>query len=158
LKPEEIEILLVEDNRADAELTQHALRKNALVNRIHVVRDGEEALNFLFCTDGYEERFDLPLPQLILLDLKLPKVDGLSVLRALKEDRRTRWIPVIVVTSSKEEKDVMASYDLGVNSYIQKPLDFDEFRETARTLALYWLLVNAPPPRQAMPRRAEKSA
>jgi two-component system response regulator len=158
LRPEGIEILLVEDNRADAELTQHAFRKNALVNRIHVVRDGEEALNFLFCTDGYEERSDLPLPQLILLDLKLPKIDGLSVLRALKGDRRTRWIPVIVLTSSKEEKDVMASYELGVNSYIQKPMDFDQFRETARALALYWLLVNAPPPRQAMPHRTEKSA
>jgi two-component system response regulator len=158
LRPEEIEILLVEDNRADAELTQHAFRKNALVNRIHVVRDGEEALNFLFCTDGYEERSDLPFPQLILLDLKLPKIDGLSVLRALKGDRRTRWIPVIVLTSSKEEKDVMASYELGVNSYIQKPMDFDQFRETARALALYWLLVNAPPPRQAMPHRTEKSA
>jgi CheY-like chemotaxis protein len=157
LRPEEIEILLVEDNSADAELTQHALRKNALVNRIHIVRDGEEALNFLFCRDGYEQRFGLPLPQLILLDLKLPKVDGLSVLRALKEDRRTRWIPVIVLTSSKEEKDLIASYDLGVNSYIQKPMDFDQFRETARTLALYWLLVNAPPPRQALPLRTEKS-
>ena len=132
MRAEEIEILLVEDSSADAELTLHALRKNALVNRIHVVRDGEEALNFLFCKEPYEERACQPLPQLILLDLKLPKVDGLSVLRALKEDRRTRWMPVIVLTSSKEERDLTASYDLGVNSYIQKPVDFEQFRETVR--------------------------
>ena len=158
MRAEEIEILLVEDNGADAELTQHALRKNALANRIHVVRDGEDALNYLFCRGKYEERSGSPLPQLILLDLKLPKIDGLSVLRALKEDRRTRWIPVIVLTSSNEEKDLLASYDLGVNSYIQKPLDFDQFRETARTLALYWLLVNQAPPRQTMPHNSEKSS
>jgi two-component system, response regulator len=158
MRAEEIEILLVEDSSADAELTLHALRKNALINRVHVVQDGEEALNFLFCLGVYQGRAGQPLPQLILLDLKLPKVDGLSVLRTLKEDRRTRWIPVIVLTSSKEERDLTASYDLGVNSYIQKPVDFDQFRETVRTLALYWLLVNQPPPRQAMPYHTEKSA
>jgi two-component system, response regulator len=158
MNPEEIEILLVEDNCADAELTLHALRKNAHVNRIHVVRDGEEALNFLFCMEDYRERAGLLLPQLVLLDLKLPKIDGLSVLRSLKEDRRTRWIPVIVLTSSKEEKDLMASYNLGVNSYIQKPVDFDQFRETVHILAHYWLLMNQPPPRQAMPYPTEKSA
>jgi CheY-like chemotaxis protein len=158
VRAEEIETLLVEDNSADAELTLHALRKNALINRIHVVRDGEEALNFLSCQKVYQERAGQPLPQLILLDLKLPKVDGLSVLRMLKEDHRTRWMPVIVLTSSKEESDLTASYDLGVNSYIQKPVDFEEFREAVHTLALYWLLVNQPPPRQAMTDYTEKSA
>jgi two-component system response regulator len=157
VKAEEVEILLVEDSSADAELTLHALRKNVHVNHIHVVRDGEEALNFLFCRAPYEERAGQPLPQLILLDLKLPKVDGLSVLRTLKQDRRTRWMPVIVLTSSKEDSDLTASYDLGVNSYIQKPLDFTLFRETLQTLALYWLLVNQPPPRQLMPNRTERS-
>jgi CheY-like chemotaxis protein len=155
---EEIEILLVEDNSADAELTLHALRKKAHIHQVHVVRDGEEALNFLFCRGPFLERSGKPLPRLILLDLKLPKVDGLSVLRIVKEDRRTRWIPVIVLTSSKEEKDLAASYDLGVNSYIQKPVDFDQFHETARALALYWLQVNQPPPRQALAFRTEKSA
>jgi CheY-like chemotaxis protein len=148
----------VEDNSADAELMLHALGGNALVNHIHVVRDGEEALNFLFCREPYQERAGQPLPRLILLDLKLPKVDGLSVLRTLKEDRRTRWIPVIVLTSSKEERDLTASYNLGVNSYVQKSVDFDQFRETVHTLALYWLLVNQPPPRLAMTHCTEKSA
>ena len=158
MRPEEIEILLVDDSSADVDLTLHALKKNTLINRIHVARDGEEALNFLFCREPYEERARQPLPQLILLDLKLPKVDGLSVLRALKEDRRTRWMPVIVLTSSKEERDLTASYDLGVNSYIQKPVDFEQFRETVHALALYWLVVNQAPPRQDMANRTEKSA
>jgi two-component system response regulator len=158
VRAEEIEILLVEDNSADAELTLHALRKNTHVNYIHVVRDGEEALNFLFCRDPYLERAGQPLPQLILLDLKLPKVDGLSVLRVLKEDHRTRWMPVIVLTSSREDSDLTASYDLGVNSYIQKPVDFDQFRETVRTLALYWLLVNQAPPRHLLTSGTEKPA
>ncbi len=157
MRAEEIEILLVEDSSADAELTLHALRKNAHLNHIHVVRDGEEALNFVFCKESYRERAGQLLPQLILLDLKLPKVDGLSVLRMLKEDRRTRWMPVIVLTSSKEGSDLTASYDLGANSYIQKPMDFDQFRETVRTLALYWLSVNQPPPRQATLHHWEKS-
>jgi two-component system response regulator len=158
VRAEEIEILLVEDNSADAELTLHALRKNTHASRIHVLRDGEQALNFIFCKQPYEERAGQPLPQLILLDLKLPKVDGLSVLRTLKEDPRTRWMPVIVLTSSKEDSDLTASYDLGANSYIQKPVDFDRFRETVHTLALYWLLVNQSPLRQAMPNRTEESA
>jgi CheY-like chemotaxis protein len=114
-------------------------------------------LNFLFCRERYEERAGKPLPQLILLDLKLPKVGGLSVLRALKQDRRTRWMPVIVLSSSKEDSDLTASYDLGVNSYIQKPLDFTLFRETVRTLALYWLLENQQPPQQPLPYHTEKS-
>lgn len=156
MRPEEIEILLVDDSSEDVDLTLHALRKNTLINRIHVVRDGEEALNFLFSRDMYQERAERPLPQLVLLDLKLPKVDGLSVLRTLKQDHRTRCVPVIVLTSSKEETDLNASYDLGVNSYIQKPVDFDKFREAVGTLALYWLLVNQPPPLQPLTSRTEK--
>jgi two-component system, response regulator len=158
LRAEEIEILLVEDSSADAELTLHAFRKNAHVNHIHVVRDGEEALSFLSSREPYEDRARHPLPQLVLLDLKLPKVDGLSVLRTPKEDRRTRWMPVIVITSSKEERDLTASYDLDANSYIQKPVDFVQFQETLHTLALYWLLLNQPPPRHALTSGTEKSA
>jgi two-component system response regulator len=156
VRAEEIEILLVEDNSADADLALHALRENSHVSHIHVARDGEEALNFLFCRYPYQERASRPLPQLILLDLKLPKVDGLSVLRALKQDSRTRSMPVIVLTSSREDSDLAASYDLGVNSYIQKPVDFDRFRETLHTLALYWVIVNQPPPRLANPHGSEK--
>ena len=152
-----IEILLVDDSSADVELTLHALRQNAMVNCIHVTRDGEEALNFLFCREPYLKRTGEPLPRLILLDLKMPKIDGLEVLRTLKEDPRTRAIPVIILTSSKEEKDLMKSYDLGANSYIQKPVDFDQFRQTVRTLGLYWLLVNQAPPRQTLASSTEKS-
>lgn len=151
-KPEkEVEILLVEDNPADAELTLHALRRNQLANSIRVVRDGEEALDFLFCRGPYHDRsFDRP-PKVVLLDLKLPKVDGLEVLRQVKSDPRTRPIPVVILTSSKEEKDLINGYQLGVNSYIQKPVDFDKFRETVKQLGLYWLLVNEPPPPNAFP-------
>jgi two-component system response regulator len=153
-----IEILLVDDSPADVELTLHALRKNVFIDHIHVARDGEEALNFIFGRDDHQQRASQPLPQLILLDLKLPKVDGLAVLRALKEDCRTRSIPVIALTSSREEKDLNASYDLGVNSYIQKPVNFDQFRETVSTLALYWLSLNQHPPRQTLTSRMEKQA
>jgi two-component system, response regulator len=158
VRPQESEILLVDDCTADVDLTLHALRKNTHIHRVHVVRDGEEALNFLFAREPYEERARQPLPQLILLDLKLPKVDGLSVLRALKQDGRTRWIPVIVLTSSNEERDLTASYGLGVNSYIQKPVDFEQFRETVHALALYWLLLNQPPPRHVLNCSTENSA
>ena len=138
----EIEILLVEDNAADVELTLHALRRNNLANQIHVTRDGEEALDFLF-DPGHANHQHL---KLLLLDLKLPKVDGLEVLRRIKGDARTRSIPVVVLTSSKEERDLVKSYELGVNSYIQKPVDFDQFREMVQQLGLYWLVINQPPP------------
>jgi len=141
----QVEILLVEDNPDDVELTLHALRKENLANNIHVARDGEEAVEFLFCNGAHADRsFDHP-PRLILLDLKLPKVDGIEVLRRLKEDPRTKAIPVVVLTSSKEERDLASSYKLGANSYIQKPVDFDQFRETVKTAGLYWLVINQQP-------------
>lgn len=143
---EEAEILLVEDNPKDVELTLHALRKENLCNCIHVARDGEEALDFLFCRDAHSNRsFDHP-PKLIVLDLKLPKVDGLEVLRTIKKDMRTHAIPVAILTSSKEDRDLVDSYKYGVNSYIQKPVDFNQFRETVKQLGLYWLVVNQSPP------------
>jgi two-component system response regulator len=144
-----VEILLIEDNAADVELTQHAFEVDHLANRIEVVRDGEEALDFLFCRGAYAHRcFDRP-PRLVLMDLKLPKVDGLDVLRQIKSDPRTRAIPVIVMTSSTEESDLVRSYHYGVNSYIQKPVDFKDFQKIVQTLGMYWLLVNAPPPERA---------
>ncbi len=143
---DEVEILLVEDNPADVELTLHALRHNHLANRIQVVRDGEEALDFLFCRGPYVSRKLNSQPRLILLDLKLPKVDGLEVLRQIKADLHLKYIPVVILTSSREERDMVNGYQLGVNSYIQKPVDFDQFRETVRQVGLYWLLINQPPP------------
>jgi two-component system, response regulator len=146
VKTDEIEILLVEDNPKDLELTLHALHKENLSNSIQVARDGEEALEFLFCRGAYSQRsFDQP-PRLIVLDLKLPKVDGLEVLRQIKIDSRTRAIPVAILTSSKEERDLVEGYNLGANSYIQKPVDFNQFRDTVKQLGLYWLVVNQPPP------------
>lgn len=144
-----VEILLVEDNPADEELTLHALRQNKLANKIHVARDGEEALDFLFGRGQFPTRQLHQPPRIVLLDLKLPKVDGLEVLRTVKADPRTRAIPIIVLTSSKEERDMVESYSLGVNSYIQKPVDFSSFRDTVRHLGLYWLLINAAPPASA---------
>lgn len=140
------EILLVEDNASDAELTLRALRKNNLANQIHLARDGEEALDFLFCRAAYANRRAEQSPRLILLDLKLPKIDGLEVLQAVKADSRTRAIPVVVLTSSKEERDLVSSYQLGVNSYIQKPVSFADFQDVVRQLGMYWLLVNTNPP------------
>ncbi len=141
----EVEILLVEDNNDDVELTVHALRRENLANNIMVVRDGEEALDFLFCRGAFQDRsFDRP-PKLVLLDLKLPKIDGLEVLKHVKGDARTRTIPVVILTSSKEERDLVQGYNLGANSYIQKPVDFDQFRNTVKNLGLYWLLINEAP-------------
>jgi CheY-like chemotaxis protein len=143
------EILLIEDDAADVELTQRAFEMDNLANRIEVVRDGEDALDFLFCRGAHaHRRFDQP-PRLVLMDLKLPKVDGLEVLRQIKADPRTRAIPVIVMTSSTEESDLVRSYHYGVNSYIQKPVDFKDFQKIVKTLGMYWLLVNAPPPGRA---------
>jgi two-component system response regulator len=140
-----VEILLVEDNPNDVELTLHALQKNNLSNRVYVVRDGAEALEFIFATGSYANRNISDGPKVILLDLKLPKVDGLEVMRRIKSDPRTRLIPVVMLTSSREERDIVTSYDLGVNSYIVKPVDFQQFTETVRELGLYWLLLNQPP-------------
>ena len=154
----EVEILLVEDNEADEELAIHALRTNNLANRIYVAHDGEEALDFLFCRAGHNGRgFDKP-PRLVLLDLKLPKVDGLEVLRQLKSDPRTKAIPIVILTSSREERDMLNGYQLGVNSYIQKPVDFVQFREIIRQLGLYWLVVNQTPPAPAFSSDLESSS
>jgi len=147
-----IEILLVEDNPDDVELTLHAFQKHNLVNYVHVVRDGAEALDFLFCTGAYKNRRIENSPSLVLLDLKLPKVDGLEVLRRMKADPRNRMIPVVMLTSSREDRDITESYRLGVNSYIVKPVNFEQFTEAVRQLGLYWLLMNEPPPIPREPR------
>jgi two-component system response regulator len=141
---EPIEILLVEDNPSDVQLTLRALSKAKLANAIHVARDGEEALNFLL-GQGRGGGQDLSRLHLVLLDLKLPKVDGLEVLQAIRSDERTKVLPVVVLTSSNEQKDIMDSYNLGVNSYIQKPVDFEKFQHTVGQLGFYWLLINEPP-------------
>jgi two-component system response regulator len=139
-----IEILLVEDNPNDEALALQAFKKHNLANKVHVVRDGAEALDFIFCTGPYAERA-FANPRVVLLDKKLPLVDGMEVLRAIRQDPRTHLIPVVMLTSSAEERDIIESYQLGVNSYIVKPVDFDQFSETARQLGYYWLLVNKQP-------------
>lgn len=140
-----VEILLVEDNPNDADLSLYALKKYNVANQVHHARDGAEALEFLFCTGPYANRKIEDVPKVILLDLKLPKVDGLEVLRRIKADERTRRIPVVVLTSSREDRDVVESYQYGVNSYIVKPIDFEQFTEAVRKLGLYWLLLNEVP-------------
>jgi two-component system response regulator len=150
----EVDILLVDDSHDDVDLTLHALRAENLANRVFVARDGEEALDFLFCTGPHAGRsFDHP-PKLVLLDLKMPKVDGMQVLKQVKGDARTRAIPVVLMTSSREERDMVSGYDLGVNSYLQKPVDFDEFRKMVKLLGLYWLVTNRPPVTNGKPRAA----
>ena len=140
-----VEILIVEDTPQDLDLALRALRKAKVTNRIHIARDGEEAIQFIFCEGPYSERKLENGPNVILLDLKLPKIDGLEVLKRIKSDPRTRAIPVVVLTSSKEQKDVVESYNLGVNSYIVKPVNFEQFTDAVQKLGLYWLLLNQPP-------------
>jgi two-component system, response regulator len=139
-----LEILLVEDNQNDAELSLYTLKKFKIANSIYHARDGEEALSYLFGKPSAGEKL-ANVPRLILLDLKLPKVNGLEVLRKLKSDPRTQSVPVVVLTSSREERDIIESYDLGVNSYIVKPIDFEQFTEAVRNVGLYWLLLNQSP-------------
>ena len=140
-------ILLVEDNPDDVELTLRALKQYNVRNEIIVVRDGAEALAYLFGTGAYADRDTSLRPAVVLLDLKLPKVDGLEVLRRLRADERTQLIPVVILTSSKEQQDMVNGYKLGANSYVRKPVDFTQFIEAARQLGLYWLVINEPPPR-----------
>lgn len=140
-------ILLIEDNSSDIDLTKRALEKSHITNELVVLEDGEEALNFLFGSDVQPGAVQNRLPTLILLDLKLPKVDGLDVLRRIRSSELTKRLPVVILTSSKEEDDVAASYDLGVNSYIRKPVDFLQFIQAIQNLGLYWLVLNEPPPK-----------
>lgn len=139
-------ILLVEDNPDDEALTLRALRKNNILNDVMVVRDGAQALDYLFMTGEYAGRDKHEMPQVILLDLRLPKISGLEVLRRLREDERTRYLPIVVLTSSDEEQDIIDSYNLGANSYVRKPVDFSQFIEAVRQLGLYWLVLNECPP------------
>lgn len=141
-----VEILLVEDSDADAELTIRALRREKIGNRIEHVADGEEALDFLFGRGRFTGRASSPAPRLVLLDLKMPRVSGLEVLEQIKKDPRTRSIPVVIMTSSREEMDVAQSYALGANSYVQKPVGFEEFREMVKQLGMYWMVTNEAPP------------
>lgn len=143
--PIAVDVLLVEDNPQDAELTVRALKKQNLANQIHTVEDGEQALDFLFCRGKYDARDSAAVPRVVLLDLKLPKLNGLEVLEALKQDERTRIIPVVVVTSSREDPDIKKAYSLGANSYVVKPVDFKGFSEAMSRIGLYWLLVNQEP-------------
>ena len=139
-------ILLVEDNPDDEVLTLRALKKNNIGNKISVAQDGAEALDFLFCANTYANRDPQDMPQLVLLDIKLPKVDGLEVLRRIRADKRTRLLPVVILTSSKEQQDLIEGYKYGANSYIRKPVDFTQFTESVRQLGMYWLVLNEPPP------------
>jgi two-component system, response regulator len=140
-----VDILLVEDNPQDAELTIRALKKHNLANRLFAVEDGAEALDFILCRGKYKDRNLSNPPKVVLLDLKLPKVNGLEVLRMLRQNDATRSLPVVIVTSSREDPDIKAAYALGANSYVVKPVDFDAFSEAVSNLGLYWLLVNQPP-------------
>jgi two-component system response regulator len=150
----EVEILLVEDSPEDAELTIRALRRSNIANDIQVAEDGAEALDFLFCRGSHTDRTFVQAPKLVLLDLKLPKVGGMEVLRAMRADERTKAIPVVVLTSSKQERDLIDGYKLGVNAYAQKPVDFAQFNETVRQIGMFWMLVNQAPPPGAFPASA----
>ncbi len=138
-------ILLVEDNEDDIMLTERAIKKNRITNKLVIARDGNEALDFLFCRGEYEGRNPSELPIVVLLDLKLPKVDGLEVLKAIRADERTRLLPVIILTSSKEEQDIISCYTSGANSYIRKPVDFNQFIDAIQSLHLYWVILNESP-------------
>ena len=139
-------ILLVEDNPDDAALTLRAFKRSHLMNPIAVARDGIEALDFLFARGAHADRASAALPTIVILDLKLPKLDGLGVLRAMRADERTRYVPVVILTSSKEEQDLISGYALGANSYVRKPVDFAEFLEAVKVLGIYWLMINEIPP------------
>ena len=139
-------ILLVEDNPDDVALTLRALKRNNIVNEVVLAPDGVEALDYLFGTGTYAGRDTSVTPKVVLLDLKLPKIDGLEVLRRLRSDERTKLLPIVVLTSSKEQQDLVESYSLGANSYVRKPVDFNQFVEAVRQLGLYWLVLNEPPP------------
>jgi len=139
-------ILLVEDNPDDIELTERAFRKNKIANNLVVAHDGIEALDYLFCKGAYAERDIKDTPRLILLDLKLPKMDGLQVLEHLRSDGYNKLVPVVILTSSKEEQDLISGYKCGANSYVRKPINFNEFVDAVRNIGLYWLLINEPPP------------
>ena len=139
-------ILLVEDTQRDEELTLRALRKNGILNEVVVAHDGQEALDYLFADGSFAERDHGELPTVILLDLKLPKIDGLEVLRRVRDDERTKLLPIVILTSSNEERDRLAGYKSGANSFVRKPIGFTEFSEAIRQLGLYWLLLNEPPP------------
>jgi two-component system response regulator len=140
------DVLLVDDSQEEAELTSEILQREKRAANIHLVRDGEDALDFLFCRNAFAERSFARPPKVVLLDLKLPKVNGIQVLEQLKSDYRTRFIPVVILSSSNEERDLVRSYELGANSYIQKPMDFEKFRYTVKTVVLYWLAINQPSP------------
>jgi two-component system response regulator len=144
---EELKILLVEDNPDDEALTLRALRQNNITNAVDVVHDGAEALEYLFCTGAHQSRDPAQKPAIVMLDLKLPKLDGLEVLRRLRADERTRLLPVVILTSSKEEQDLIKGYSLGANSYIRKPVDFKQFVAAVGQIGLYWLVLNEPPPK-----------
>ncbi|HTD28719.1 MAG TPA: response regulator [Xanthomonadaceae bacterium] len=141
---QQVEILLVEDSSADAEMTLRTLKKRGIANSVEWVRDGVEAIDFLFCEGPHKDRGNLQ-PKLVLLDLKMPRMDGLEVLARMKNDARTKAIPVVMMTSSREEGDLLASYQLGVNSYVVKPVDFDAFAETVAQVGMYWLIANVAP-------------
>jgi CheY-like chemotaxis protein len=147
--PNTVEILLVDDSVEDVELTIRALRRAKIVNDIQVAEDGAEALDFLFCRGPHKDRTFAHPPRLVLLDLKLPKVDGLEVLEAIRADERTKSIPVVVLTSSKQQKDVIQGYNLGVNAFVQKPVDFEQFGEAIRQIGMFWMLINQAPPAAA---------
>lgn len=142
-------ILLVEDNPDDEALTLRALKKNNILNEVVVARDGTEALDYMFCQGSHAGREPSDVPELVLLDLKLPKVDGLEVLKRMRADARTKRLPVVILTSSNEQRDIIAGYDLGANSYIRKPVDFSQFTEAVRQLGVYWLVLNVSAGRQA---------